>query len=88
MFFLDKYYVVLNRIWCVFDHLPLVLPRGDDVIIHVLQCGVSEVSTELILPIRRIRKLRRAPETAGGPLLSKMFSFYFSFLIWPAIMET
>ncbi len=24
-----------------FDHLPLVLPRGDDVITGTLQCGVS-----------------------------------------------
>ncbi len=30
---------------------------------------------EPILPILRIRKLRRAPETPGGPLHSKMISF-------------
>ncbi len=30
---------------------------------------------EPILPKRRIRKLRRAPETPGGPLHSKMISF-------------
>ncbi len=29
------------------------------------------VEPEPILPIRRIRKLRRAPETPGGPLASK-----------------
>ncbi len=30
---------------------------------------------EPILPIRKIRKLHRAPETPGAPLLSKMFQF-------------
>ncbi len=29
------------------------------------------VDAEPILPIRRIRKLRRAPETPGGPLALK-----------------
>ncbi len=58
-----------------FDHLPLVSPHDDDVIIRALQCGVSEVSTETILPIRRIYKLRRAPETPGGAFLPKMFNF-------------
>ncbi len=33
------------------------------------------VQAEPILPIRRIRKLCRAPETPGAPLLPKMFSF-------------
>ncbi len=35
-------------------------------------------SAEPILPICRIRKLRRAPETPGAPLLSKRFSFSFA----------
>ncbi len=31
----------------------------------------KNMSPEPILPIRRIRKLRRAPETPGGPLALK-----------------
>ncbi len=37
-------------------------------------------SPEPILPIRRIRKLRRAPETPGGPLALKDFLILVSFL--------
>ncbi len=33
------YFVVLKQ-FGFFDHLPLVLPRGDDVITGTLQCGV------------------------------------------------
>ncbi len=36
--------------------------------------------TEPILPIRRIRRLRRAPETAGGPLALKDVLIFVSFL--------
>ncbi len=43
---------------------------------------------EPILPIRRIHKLRRAPKHQGTPLLSKMISFEFLFLNWPAAMKT
>ncbi len=38
------------------------------------------VYTEPILPIRRIRKLRRAPETPGGPLALKDVLILVSFL--------
>ncbi len=42
-------------------------------------CSQSEA--EPILPIRRIRPLRRAPETQGGPLALKDVLILVSFLI-------
>ncbi len=39
-----------------------------------------EVCPEPILPIRRMRKLRRAPETPGGPLALKDVLILVSFL--------
>ncbi len=44
-------------------------------------------SVEPILPIRRIRKLRRAPETPGGPLALKDVLILVSFLSL-AVMKT
>ncbi len=41
----------------------------------------SSVAPEPILPIRRIRTLRRAPETPGGPLALKDVLILVSFLI-------
>ncbi len=37
-------------------------------------------ASEPILPIRRIRKLRRAPKTSGSPLASKYVLILVSFL--------
>ncbi len=42
--------------------------------------SLSFMSSESILPIRRIRKLRRAPETPGGPLALKYVFILASFL--------
>ncbi len=41
----------------------------------------GNVKPEPILPIRRIRTLRRAPETPGGPLALKDVLILVSFLI-------
>ncbi len=43
---------------------------------------------EPILPIRRIHKLRRAPETPGGPLALKDDLIIVLFWIWPLAMKT
>ncbi len=43
---------------------------------------------EPILPIRKICKLPRAPETPGGPLALKDVSILVSFWVWPAVMKT
>ncbi len=43
----------------------------NSVLILILESMLSFLP-EPILPVRRIRKLRRAPETPGGRLLSKM----------------
>ncbi len=43
---------------------------------------------EPIFPIRRIRKLRRGPETPGGPLALKEDFILVSFWVGPAAMKT
>ncbi len=42
--------------------------------------SITDLQAEPILPIRRIRKLRRAPETPGGPLALKDVLILVSFL--------
>ncbi len=44
------------------------------------KCQICQHRPEPILPIRRIRKLRRAPETPGGPLALKDVLILVSFL--------
>ncbi len=61
--------------------------RSDAVFWRVLWSALVLVP-EPILPIRRIRKLCRAPEPPGAPLLSKLISFYFHFRIWSTAMKT
>ncbi len=41
----------------------------------------SALQSEPILPIRRIRKMRRGPETSGGPLALKDFDFLILILV-------
>ncbi len=56
--------------------------RGQARITRLVQAYYNHirVSEEPILPIRRIRKLRRAPETPGGPLALKDVLILVSFL--------
>ncbi len=50
-------------------------------IYHADKGRFRKVQSELILPIRRIRTLHRAPETPGGPLAFKDVLILVSFLI-------
>ncbi len=47
--------------------------------VSIIIAGFVLQEPEPILPIRRIRKLRRAPETPGGPLALKYVLILVSF---------
>lgn len=65
------------------DRKGLRVPFGTEPYLEIFRLSMfSPLYAEPILPIRRIRKLRRAPETPGGPLALKdvlIFSFVFEF---------
>ncbi len=57
--------------------------------LHKLSSGqVQKTQVEQILPIHRIRKLRRAPETPRGPIALKDGFILVLFWIWPTAMKT
>ncbi len=56
---------------------------------HKLSSGqVQKTQAEPILPIHRIRKLRRAPKTPRGPIALKDGFILVLFWIWPTAMKT